>query len=514
MYSQYAQWLQKVHLLLLVNLARLYTVILPLAFGDLAMVIGDYEEAISHYEKTTRFLLCRAEASDSEGYQNCTSIHLPPYENRPRLYFKGHLPYSTPVPKDSYELLYEDYAGMQFYYRVNSFCQKLVTEKLHLMERRYLKLKHGNALLEWADALYRKDTPPSIARAREIYKAVFGSSLAVSPSWPSQGRIMKKLLPSPLYCHFRLNPAVRSQIARAQKGVMQISSGLNFFGANDSLIPSLRYRSLKDAADSLAAAAKAAQNDFLVCMEKIEEALREHIVIANMIKKAGLMAQVADEQVEIAKFGVMLAERQVAQVKQAIEAKKQEIEDHEGLFSQLSDFFGGMVDFPKDLTDYLRNNVTSGLGMSIGTSAAEGGLATAAAPLAGYGAIVYAGASSLYCMGEEQNGRRAELRALQNSALPMAQAAKRTKEREVTIANLHRAIAEADADLGAALLKFQETRFLNPEFWKDFADVMVRVMMRYLELGARYAWLAERALAFEQNRSIMRIRFGITYGDR
>jgi len=38
------------------------------------------------------------------------------------------------------------------------------------------------------------------------------------------------------------------------------------------------------------------------------------------------------------------------------------------------------------------------------------------------------------------------------------------------------------------------------------AGVLRRCMGRYLELGARYAWLAERALAYEQDRALNIIR--------
>ena len=47
----------------------------------------------------------------------------------------------------------------------------LLPAYFHPIEIKAAKLRHANALLEWADALYRTDGPSSIQRARELYKA-------------------------------------------------------------------------------------------------------------------------------------------------------------------------------------------------------------------------------------------------------------------------------------------------------------------------------------------------------
>jgi hypothetical protein len=80
------------------------------------------------------------------------------------------------------------------------------------------------------------------------------------------------------------------------------------------------------------------------------------------------------------------------------------------------------------------------------------------------------------------------------------------RQREVAIAQLQTQVAQADAELAEALLKFQATRFLNTKLWTEVASVMRRVLRRYLALGARFGWLAERALAYEQDRTFDLIR--------
>jgi hypothetical protein len=161
---------------------------------------------------------------------------------------------------------------------------------------------------------------------------------------------------------------------------------------------------------------------------------------------------------------------------------------------------------PDKVTGFVSTNAPAAAGIGEAGAAGSAGLASAGA-MAGYGLFVYAGVTSLVNMGEAQNSRAAQLKSLKEDALPLAIAQLEAKQREVTIANLQQQIAQADADLAQALMQFQATRFLNTEFWSKLAVVAKRVMRRFLELGARYGWLAERALAFEQDRLIRIVRF-------
>jgi len=368
-------------------------------------------------------------------------------------------------------------------------------------------------MLEWADSLYRSDEPANIARAREIYKAVLwlhGETPLVSPKWPSRFRPADNGQLGPFFIYQSENPALAGQKARARRGFLQIEAGLNYYAVSDNMVPALRYRPLKDAADRFAATAKSAQQDFLLYMEKIEEALRDSIVTANMLKKATLQGQIAGEQVKIAQFNVTLAQQQVDQVNAAIKAKEDEMADHDGLGEQFVDWVGGVKDvvegLPSQVTGFVSTNAPAAAGIGEAGAAGSAGLASAGA-MAGYGLFVYAGITSLVNMGEAQNSRAAQLKSLKEDALPLATAQIEAKQREVTIANLQQQIAQADADLARALMQFQATRFLNTEFWSKLAAVAKRVMRRFLELGARYAWLAERALAYEQDRLIRIVRF-------
>ena len=124
-------------------------------------------------------------------------------------------------------------------------------------------------------------------------------------------------------------------------------------------------------------------------------------------------------------------------------------------------------------------------------------------------------------MASAQNGRAAEIHRLEDVTLPLAEKGVGARAAEVEIAKLQASIADADINLARDLLAFQTARLLNAEFWGSVAGVLQRVLRRYLDLGAWSAWLAERALAFEQARHLRIVRMdylprqlqGVTGGD-
>ncbi|HEX7317647.1 MAG TPA: hypothetical protein VF297_27340 [Pyrinomonadaceae bacterium] len=501
-YSAMSTWVKAHNADVIVGLLHLCLYALPTWLGDTALAVGDYAQAASDYEKAAGFRVFRAEVSDEKPYPDSASA-LELYMSSP--YTSGKLPYSSEKKAGPYELY-----GDKFEDAAEGLAKSIGMTEPHSMEGRFFRLRHGNALLEWADALYRADDASSAARARELYKAVLWLHDETPP-------IVSGVKAVKVYEGSTENPALLSQKNRALKGFYQIEAGLNYYGFDDSLVPVLRYKPLKEAAERYAAVAKSAQQDFLTYMTKVEDAIRENYVTTNMLKKAELHGQIASEQSAIAQRAVEAAEQQVAKVEAAIKAKEKELAEHDGLGEQFLDLCEGMVDVISDLPSGVTDYVTKGGGAALAGSAgfSYGSAATgvealsagAGAAMAGYGVFVYAGVMGLYNSGSAQNQRVADLETLKKRALPAAHAEVRFRERDVTIANLNREIAGADAELAGALLRFQSVRFLNTEFWSGLANLMKRVMRRYIELGARYAWLAERALAYEQDRSVNIIRF-------
>jgi Tc toxin complex TcA C-terminal TcB-binding domain len=502
--------------------------VLPVLRGDLELAAGDYMKAIGEYEKATRFLTARADLLDSEGYNPASGLHEDPKListveasgwDHPGLYRAGQLPYTTPRsspyfpdaktdPAVDYISMDADPYHEQFDYLLTRLAAMWAANDVHPIEARYLRLRHGIALLELADALYRTDEPSSIRRARELYKEVLwlhGEWPPIAPYWP--GEIFYVVSKS----DDSENPATASQKARARLGFAQIEDGLNYYGLTDAFVPSLRYRPLKDAADRYTASAKAAQQDFLLYEAKVEEAIRDMLIQSSMLKKAKFQHEIADEQVKVAQWGVKLAQHQIDQVKKAIKAKEDEIADNEDFFHQLESGISGMKKALEDVPGPAKQFAWQGLKSELGIDWMGGTMLTGAAAggamMAGYGLFVYAGYTSLSAMAAKANDLQHQLNVLNSQALPLAQGQFGAAEREVTIAKLNGKIAQVDAALAQSLLQFQTDRFLNTEFWAALAAVMRRVMQRFLTLAARFAWLAERALAYEQDRRLSVIRF-------
>jgi hypothetical protein len=528
-YDNFDMWFGYQRWQLRLRLVYLIAYVLPVCQGDVAMAMGDYAAAASYYAITTRFRVGRADL-DAPAYRQAGYVQSERIPNVSMVYrplnLDGDLPYSfdrdillhvtdtTTISGDANNDPF--WRLFQFGTMSNGKYYSDVADDLRTPTvTRFCKLRHGNALLEWADTLYRTDERASIARGRELYKAVLhlhGSSAPISPKWTNGVSI------NFAYLNHKENPARRSQKARARRGFTQIELDLNYYGVRRDFVPALRYRPLKDAADRFVTTAKAAQQDFLVYLGRVEDAIRDGIVTTNMLKKATLQGQIADEQTKIAEYGVMLAEQQVAQVEAAIEAKKAEIADHNDGWTALGDFVSGFADavtsLPGGVTDYAKGGAMSavGMGASSGGGTAAGGAATSAlgasaGPMAAVAVYIYAGISSINAMEDAKAQRSAELQALKEVALPLAEANLTARQAEVTIANLQKQIAEADAELAAALIKFQANRTLNIEFWASLTTVVKRSMRRYLELGARFGWLAEQALEYEQDRAVGIVRF-------
>lgn len=485
--------------------------VLPMVQGDVALAAGDYERAVFHYGRATRFPIGVAHESDAGGYR-------PHYLKDAALYHIGSRPYTANTRTDTtkeYPLAGDsgEYYDTTVYNALEQLAAEIMPEYAHPIERKACRLRQGNALLEWADALYRTDEPSSVERARELYKAVLylhGAEWPISPTWPQRGSfgvLLGGLFQGPLPSQFYMateNPAVASQKARARAGVYKISNGLNWYGEADDVVPVLRYRALKEVADRFAALAKATQQDFLLYTEKMEAAMADRMRLANLIQKGGIQIKVADEQTKIAQHGVSVAKAQVDVIREQIKAKRKELEDSQDFFSQLGDFFSGMVKtftgMPGGATGFI------GEGFSA-TAAGTGGLAAGMGVLGGYAAFVYAGYTSLSAMAEEYSSLSGQIKALEQKAMPAAEAQVRAREREVQITLYQRQLAEADLKLARDLLTFEERRFLGLEFWSELARLMVRLLHRYLVLAARTAWLAERALAYELDRDIRIVRF-------
>ena len=487
------KWLTDRWKSLYLSAVRCYVHDLPLCLADTALALGNYRQASEYYSSAGSFSIAKAKEGDS-GYlsrgdyywEEDRNVEINSDSDSIHMFIDGQTPYSV------YK---EETPETGWIKSIITLC----VSHFNPAVVRSCRLHHGAALLEWADALYRSDEAPGIQRARELYKAVLflhRRKPPIDPAWPDQLGVFY------IKQHSE-NPALTQQTTHALKGYYQIEAKLNYLGACDDMVPTLHYGTLKRAADRFAESAKAAQQDFLLYTANLESLLeasiRERLTTANALKKAALLGEIAGEQAAIAAHGVAQAEQQVADVLAAIQAKQDELDDSDSFLNQVKDFGKGFSD------------ALGGLGQDPKATYGAFMAGSAGGVMAGYGLFIYGSYTSLSGMADLYNSRKGDLNTLKTRTLPAAQAMVKVREREVNIARLQQQIALSDAQFAMALAKeiqnFQENRFLNTEFWAKLAALMKRVMRRYIELGVRYAWLAERALAYEQDRTVNIIRF-------
>ncbi|NJM97251.1 MAG: hypothetical protein HC800_08795 [Phormidesmis sp. RL_2_1] len=494
----------------------LSTRLVPTCLAETRLALGKYREAIQgdpfdRFSYTGVYIstVSLANVAQFGVFSGPTPVEpgakITPPENVWWATSPGSLPYATDNAKDWQDKIKRGAASL---FPANA------------MERAYFRLKLAQVILAWADRLYRTNGAPNIARARELYKGVLflhGEDPGIAPSWGDFNWVFP-------FGQWAQNPSLTAQINRAWIGFEQIKAGLNYYGFTPDYVPPIRYRVLQEAAGRFATSAKNAQTDYLNYMQKYEQAILDEMSARSLIEKAAYAVQIAEEQVQLAQFSVGEAQKQVDAVKAQIVAKQKEIADADGFFSQLKDFIGGMKDAAEGLGKSALGSLGSSEGEAAGgevnyaaiykvisskggTSAAAAGLTGSMAFMAGYGAFVYAGYTSMQSLAEAASKRSGELKHLQEVALPASEKLVALKQREVHIANLHKNIAQADYQFGQKLLAFYDDRFLSRAFWQQLSNFANRLMYRYLDLAGRTAWFAERSLAFEIGRDIHIISF-------
>ncbi len=350
-------------------------------------------------------------------------------------------------------------------------------------------------------------TPTSLAAwfpvvASGVSLSILGQPIAiVPPGGLNGGAGIPPSFPMPV------NPAILAQETRAQLGLTQIDAGLNYFGYSDDLVPILRYRTLALAAQCLAKLAKQAESDYLSFKEHAENAELGMIQARSAVAIAALRVQIESQRILEAEDFVIQATIQVQQVRDAIDAKQKEIDDHNSLCGEVNDFFGGIFDFFKQTPDFAADYMKSDFKVAFGLETHEAGAAAGLGVVGGFALFGIASGVTLSGMADKANDRGKDLTRLQTQQLPMALAALDARTRELTIAQLQKGVAALEASLAQEILRYSALRTLNAEVWGQLAAAIRRVLRRYLDLGALTGWLAERALSYDQDRDIRLIRF-------
>ncbi|MFD0688786.1 Tc toxin subunit A-related protein [Actinomadura fibrosa] len=507
--GSWEQWVENIRERVVYGVAYADVFAIPLLIAQAAVELGDYAPGIRLAAQIAGFAVGKAAPDAPYAWRSHYLWAEGSTWSDFTLYHAGSLPYTVntravpklPAPNDDDDHYWG--AGLP-----DSGSWQLVRELIpggvHPVEQLYLRLHLGAAMLEWADALYRTDEPANVERARELYKGVYyvhGATPPIGPAW-SAGP------PPPV--PESANPARTSQLGRAQLGFAQIDAGLNYFGFAPDMVPLLRYSTLKSAADTVAASAQSAQEDFLNAVAQLEDLLIENMKNSAMLQRAALQSKIAQQEAGVAADQIALAQIAIGRVKQQIEKVKSEIENHNSLFGQVGDYLNGMkkivTGLPGAATGPTQSSVAYEAGFSDKVTSGLLGMGSAATTVTGMGAFFVASYITMSSMAAAANGRRNQLTDLQTKVLPAAEAQLDIAQRSAALAGLQRQVAEVDARLATDLLEFAQQRFLNVEFWSSMTTLLQRILRRYLDMATRTAWLAQQALAYEQNTTVDLVR--------
>jgi hypothetical protein len=464
---------------------------IPVFLGDVYLAMGSYAEANREYGRVTRFLVGAADFSSTPGWP------LGPVHGG--LYWDGSLPYTSATSSDNAALAEAGASSGE-----PLLATWLIPAKLSQIEQEFFSLRHGECLLEWADALYRSDDAASIERARELYKAVlwlWGEDPPYVAHWDYRF--------SPHWPQWVENPAVTGQKTRASLRLGQIDAELNWFGYSRNTVPPLRYSALREAARGMNALARSAEQDLLAYLARIEEEWIETRRAQTATQRAQLQRKVAVQQAAISADALVQAKYQFTLAEQAVAGKEAEIADHESLVGQFTDFFEGWKG-ALGLANDLPDDQKRAAGEALLSSTFEGdglyGLGAGPTVMLGYVVVTGVSVSIIESMGNADSARRGQLIFLKDRMIPAAEAGVDAKTREQAIAALQEQIVDCDAALADDLLRFESVRTLSIDFFAAMATLRRRMMRRYLDLAARYSWLAQRALAFDLDRDIDLVR--------
>ena len=465
---------------------------LPLCQGDLAAVRGDFPSAANYYAQIVREPLLRASLKETETPARMT--HSEALGDIPW----GWIARSWASPPD-YEVVGSALNGRNYPY-FNQFAETPIME-----------LRLGTLYLNWAEYFYREDKEAEVYRARELYKAVlrlYGEDPVPKPVEPNE-------LPGGggswgVYNFAReaVEPAISSQKDRARIGIEQINAELNYLGYPHNLVPYIKYRALIQDAEKYVELAKEKADDYFTFKNEAETKTIELIENFKMSKVAELIDEIAGERIEQAKNAQSEAEYKVKLMQDAISAKQAAIADSNSFCGQVKDYFSGMKYFltkaegilpggaKKAINDdygALKSEALASLGFKSGATGAVSGFG-----IVGGMALFAVGTSfTLSGMADSANGQLSELWQLEEQML-LAQANLDTCQRGVKIAQLQKQIAKLETQTAKEILERLKLQEFNAETCYSIAIAKKELLHQYLDLAAKYLWLARQALSYEQ----------------
>ena len=192
------------------ELDYLQLVLIPYLRSTIRLAQGDFAGAVKALGRITGYEAGVGELATAPGYR-AVGTYAGPYFHE-----EASLPYTTAVAFDPDIQAYTDQVPLTGWWE--GARSPGASAVLAPFEQRFFKLAQGDAMLAWADELYRADDPSSIRRARELYKGVLflhGDDPEIAPHFPRPG-LFYPGLPFDLGGGLLGNPVIAAQVNPAR----------------------------------------------------------------------------------------------------------------------------------------------------------------------------------------------------------------------------------------------------------------------------------------------------------
>ncbi len=380
-------------------------------------------------------------------------------------------------------------------------------------------------------ATYRNilDMASKLAREAEVDMAAFGSGgsrgVAAEPGrsidvpWspnPPKGKaddvVVLPFFPSYILC-VPTNPLVREQSEAACLMLELLSGCRNALGFRNDLVPELRFESVVQLASRFADMAYAAERDLLNFRQSFEQDAYSLMQAQSSLALDEGDVRLGTMGMELASSDVTLATLQQSQATTALDHYEALIatglSEHERSALQAMEMSVGI--------SALMAPIAIGLGATGALATATGVLAPIGVPLMIAGGVAAAGAaasgllketSQLASLHASYERREEEWRFQSNQARWSSAIADQNVLQALqrySIALERQAIAEMRRGFAADAVQFLSHKFLNGAMWVWMLRCIREQYRTRLGYAIATSYLAERALAFEQQNPALRV---------
>lgn len=271
------------------------------------------------------------------------------------------------------------------------------------------------------------------------------------------------------------NPLIIQIVSHAKMQLLKIEKGLNYLGYTDEYVPDQRYSTLYTHANEHADSTIQAENRYIQFKREAEEQEYQIMQLDQNIQLAAYQEQIARTRQAIAEDRQKQADLRMKAIDERIEAIRSS-----------AGFWGALGSGLSVLAGVFTTSISGAAIQGVGALVVASGVGSTGSWLSG---MVGGNLSSKH-----------EIAALECEKRAVA-VGKVIAAKEGFIAELETKIVVMQQIFMKQNIDYLASREMNQELYYALAKTLKQIKTKYLELGIRLGFLAERALAFEMGKS-------------